>query len=407
MGLTGSGIYFYYIVKNLLRQGDKVYYITSTSTKHIEALQEDNKFKLISIPMGKRIRFLQIGKFLFGLKIRKIISKLIEKDKIEVIHINESFNPFYFLIKRVIKRSKKNIKLVITAHGCTNFESKLIEDCPTINFLEKIAHRIYYPPLKITEKFNLGFAENIIAVTNGVLQNLLKIRAQFWKRKNGRINYSFIPNGIDLDIFTYREPDNYYLKKYDIKDKDFVIVFTGGLVTRKNPQILLEIIYLLNKFKKFEKNFKLIFVGGGRLEDKLKTIIKKYKLENYVIMEGYTKFENIPKILSIANLMIFSSIYETPGLSMLEAMAMKVPIIGANQPDINEVIINGKNGFLFDLKNNPHSTIIKIIGNMIRYPEKISKIIENAFNNVLDNFNVNKTTEIVREYYLKILKRPL
>ncbi len=405
MGLTGSGIYFYYIVKNLLKNGDKVYYISSTSTKHIESLRKDNNFKLIFIPLRKRIRFLQIGKFLFGFRIRNIIRKLIEDENVDLIHINESFNPYYFLIQKIINKSKKRVKLVITAHGCTNFESKLIGNCPTINFLEKIAHKVYYPPLNISEKFNLGRAQNIIAVTNGVLKNLLKIREKFWKKKNGYINYVYIPNGIDLNIFNIRGPDEYYIEKYKISEKDYVIVFTGGLVTRKNPEILIEIVYLLNKIKNFGKNFKLIFVGGGRLENKLRSLIKRYKLENKVILEGYTKFENIPRILSIANLMIYSSIYETPGLSMLEAMAMKIPVIGANQPDIDEVIKDGENGFLFDLKKSPHSTIIKKIKFILKNPEKIREIIDNAYNNIKNNYNVIKTTKLVRKYYLNLIKK--
>ena len=126
MGLTGSGIYFYYIVKNLLTHGDSVYYITSTSTKHIKSLQKNKKFRLIHIPMGNRIRFFQLGKLLFGLKTRGIICELIEKEDIELIHINESFNPYFFIIKRLISKSGKNVRVIITAHGCTNFESKLI-----------------------------------------------------------------------------------------------------------------------------------------------------------------------------------------------------------------------------------------------------------------------------------------
>ncbi|MFX1452403.1 MAG: glycosyltransferase family 4 protein, partial [Promethearchaeota archaeon] len=302
-------------------------------------------------------------------------------------------------------KSNKRLKLVITAHGCTNLESKLMGSCPTINFFEKIAHKIYYTPLNFTEKLNLGTAQNIIAVTNGVLKNLLKIREKFWKKKDGTINYSYIPNGIDINIFNIREPDSYYIEKYKISEQDFVIVFTGGLVTRKNPEILIEIVFLLNKIKTLGRTFKLIFVGGGRLENKLKTLIKRFKLRDKVILEGYTKFENIPRILSIANIMIYSSIYETPGLSMLEAMAMKIPVIGANQPDIDEVIIDGENGFLFDLKKSPHSAIIQKIKFILKNPKKITKIVDNAYNNIKNNYNVTKTTEQVRKYYLNLISK--
>ena len=382
-----------------------VYYVTATSTKHIESLRNKKNFKLILIPIEKRIRFLQIGKFIFGFRIRNIIKKLIEKVKIEIIHINESFNPYYYLIKRIISKHNKRVNLVITAHGCTNLETKLTTECPTISSFEKLAHKIYYPPLNITEKFNLGSANNIIAVTKGVLNHLIKIRKEFWKRKNGNINYKYIANGIDLDVFTIREPDNYYLKKFKISKKDFIIVFTGGLVTRKNPEFLIEVIYLLNKKKNLGRNFRLIFVGGGRLESYLRSLIKKYNLEDKILMEGYTEFENIPKILSIADLMIFPSIYETPGLSMLEAMAMKIPIIGADQPDINEVITDNVNGFLFNLKRNPHGTIINKIEYILKNPKDITKIIDNAYNDIQNNYNLINTTNQVRNYYLNLLKK--
>lgn len=388
-----------------MKKGDKVYYISSTKTKHIESLQKNSNFKLIYIPLKKRINFLQIGKFLFGFRIRNIIKSLIEKKKIEIIHINESFNPYYFLIKNIINKYEKKVKLVITAHGCSNLESKLMNKCPTISFFEKIAHEIYYLPLNITEKFNLGQAQNIIAVTNGVLNNLLEIRKSFWKKEFKNLNYKYIANGIDLDIFTAREPNDQYLGKYKITKKDFIIVFTGGLVTRKNPEFLIELVYLLNKKKSLGRNFRLIFVGGGRLENKLKFLIKKYNLEDKIIMEGYTKFENIPKILSVSNLMIFPSIYETPGLSLLEAMAMRVPVIGANQPDIDEVIIDGINGFSFNLNKKPHFTLVKKIEYILKNPEKITNIIENAYNTIQKNYNLINTTEKVRKYYMILLKR--
>ena len=84
---------------------------------------------------------------------------------------------------------------------------------------------------------------------------------------------------------------------------------------------------------------------------------------------------------------------------------MRIPVIGANQPDIDEVIIDGENGFLFDLKRSPHSTIIKKIKFILKNPKEMTQIVDNAYNNIKYNYNVIKTTEQVRKYYLNLIKK--
>ena len=57
--------------------------------------------------------------------------------------------------------------------------------------------------------------------------------------------------------------------------------------------------------------------------------------------------EDTPKLLNLFEIFCLPSIYEGMPLSILEAMAAGVPVVGADVMGINEVLIDGKNGLLF------------------------------------------------------------
>lgn len=74
-------------------------------------------------------------------------------------------------------------------------------------------------------------------------------------------------------------------------------------------------------------------------------LIKKYKLDSKVEFKGTT--DNVFKILNIASIYACPSSIEGFSLSLTEAMAAGLPAIGYKScPSVNELIIDGYNGFL-------------------------------------------------------------
>jgi glycosyltransferase involved in cell wall biosynthesis len=396
VGLTGSGLYLYFIAKRLLQKKAEIFYFYHTETDHIRALNQNNNFNAIKIKNALKNKFLILDKLTFLKSIKSNILKLIKNNRIDLIHLNESFNPYFFYLLPIFK--KFNIKSVVTAHGCVNYEAKTIIFHPLVNLKEKMSHALYYPPLLNFEIINMLQISNYISVTNGIKTNLIKISNNFLKYDiSDKIVH--ISNGVDMKIFSPKIKDKKYsgLKR---SEDEIIIVFSGGLVVRKLPFLLIKSFYLL---KKEISDVRLILIGGGRLYNYCKNLIEKLKLNDDVILLGYVKHEDIPRILSIADIFVLPSIYETPGISMLEAMAMKIPVIASNLPDINEIITNKETGLLFMNDRYAIKNLFLRLKKIIDDRSLRKEITENAYSMIKKRYDIRKITEKIYKYYNNLI----
>jgi len=296
--------------------------------------------------------------------------------------------------------NKFKIKVITTAHGSVNFESRAIIFHPMVNFIEKLAHSIYYPPLIYWEIKNLPSIPYFITVTKGIKNYLTNLGIILWK-KNLKNKFYHIPNGIDTKKFYPQSPDENYISLIDKNDNEIVIMFTGGLVVRKLPYLLIKSFYLL---RKIFSNIKLVFVGGGRLLNYCKLLVNNLNLNDSVIFTGYVQYNEVIKFLSLADIFVLPSIYETPGMSMLEAMAMKIPIVASNLPDINEIIVNYKNGILFKNDYNAVKNLYHQLKLLINNPELRIKIANNGYNFVRTSFDINSINEKIYKLYKYLIE---
>ncbi len=99
------------------------------------------------------------------------------------------------------------------------------------------------------------------------------------------------------------------------------------------------------------------------------TDIKKYNMQ---IIDGWLEKSVFFKLLSSCNIFIASRQFEGIGMAFLEAMALGMCVIAADSPTMNEYIISGKNGYLYDFKKPQmiNFSDCKIIGQQARHSVK-------------------------------------
>lgn len=123
----------------------------------------------------------------------------------------------------------------------------------------------------------------------------------------------YLPNIVNLNKFhpyPYK-PSNIYVTICWLNKK---------VVKRKN-------LYKLLKAIKYIKSAKLDIIGYGSYENKVKSWIKKLNLENRVLIRGFVRNEELPKLLSQYKAFLMPSFSETFGVAYAEALACGVPIL--------------------------------------------------------------------------------
>jgi glycosyltransferase involved in cell wall biosynthesis len=85
-------------------------------------------------------------------------------------------------------------------------------------------------------------------------------------------------------------------------------------------------------------------VGDGILRGALERLIDKFNLKQKVILLGWRT--DIPRILSITDVLVLTSLWEGLPIAVLEAMASSKPVITTDTGGITEVIRDGDTGFL-------------------------------------------------------------
>ena len=162
---------------------------------------------------------------------------------------------------------------------------------------------------------------------------------------------------------------------------------------------------LFNAFSKLDEKLVLLLVG---IPESDKQNVLDYAMEfnipkEKIIMPGYV--DNIWEYYKAMDIFLLPSRSEGFSLALLEAAAVKLPIIATNIPGTNEFIINGENGILFE-PGKPDELlngIIKITEDKL-LAEKFAK---NAYEKVMKNFTHEMYVTNLDNFLMSALKSVL
>ena len=244
----------------------------------------------------------------------------------------------------------------------------------------KVYLRYPGPPKYWLNKFLIKKAQNVVA--NGDAFRVIKKNIQMKSLIK-------IDIGIDFKLFKTSVNKNTLKSKLNLKvDKNYII-FVGRLVKNKNLKLLVSI--LLDLFKK-NKNWDLLILGDGPdKEECLKMIIQNNLKERFHFL-GYKKQKELKNYYGASDIYVLTSIYDNFPNSVLEAMAMSLPVIASNTGGLKLQVKNGKSGYLFNIddKNDLKAKLLKLMKDT-KLREKFGNL-GNKF--ILNKYNWSKSTKI-------------
>lgn len=237
------------------------------------------------------------------------LNKFIKDNDIKIIHSHGKGAGIY---SRMLKILNPRLKIVHTLHGVHIGE---------YGFLKKSAYIFL-------ERFLTLFTDKFINVSNS--ENSLCLKLRLFKKSKCEIVY----NGIKALL----KDDNAKIK-FNLSGKR-VVTTISRFDYAKNMSLAYEIA------KNFKDSPNIVFLWLGDGDDRAKFESMAQKDGANIIFTGFTG--EVPAYLSITDIYLSTSKWEGLPYALIEAQSLGIPIVATNVVGNNEVVENGKSGFLFE-----------------------------------------------------------
>lgn len=238
---------------------------------------------------------------------------------------------------------------------------------------------------KLTFKFILSRADKILSTSNIMAEETKK-----YTRKKILIT----PFGIDLNKFGPKKVESIF------KKDDIVLGTIRNLSPRYGIEVLLEAFkFLKEKFIQFP--LKLLIVGGGELESKLKKLACDLNVKESVVFTGLVNYDKVSEYHNMIDVFIALSdddSHESFGVAIIEASATEKPVVVTNVGGLKEVVKDGETGFI--IKPNDPIEAAKYIEKLILNKSLREEMGKNGRKRVSELYDFrNNLDQMIQIYY--------
>ena len=204
-----------------------------------------------------------------------------------------------------------------------------------------------------------------------------------------------IPNGVDLDRFSSAD-GRAWRQTWQVPDGVPLLGCVGRLSSLKGQDDLLRAAAIL---RDRGTSFRLVLVGAGRIESKLRTLCRSLRLEELVRFAGQQ--EDIPAVLAALDVVVQPSISEALGNAVLEAMAANKPIVAAATGGLTELVADGERGLLVPPRHP--EALAQALARLISEPALAARLALAARQWVTEHHDQNKMTAQLEQALLGLL----
>ena len=148
---------------------------------------------------------------------------------------------------------------------------------------------------------------------------------------------------------------------------------------------------------------RLTLLQAGRTDKstpELERAVGQLGLVDHVHFLGHR--DDVADLLVAADVFAFPSVYEGLGGSVLEAMAMRTPIVVSDAPALVEVVEGGRGGLVVPVGDS--SALATSIARLLDEPETASALSEQAHEIFLDRFTLERSAGRMVELYRTIAR---
>lgn len=289
---------------------------------------------------------------------------MIRLEKPDIIHIHSTFAGVFVRLPLLLKKNQS--KLIYCSHGWS--------------FTMEIAN---------WKKKIYAYIERLLALKTDVIINISK-----HELKNS-LNYNLpahkstvIYNGITKSL-----PNHQKIVNLQLDNNKINLLFVGRADKAKGLDIL------LNFFRKHDlEHIHLHIMGESLMQN------PKFDLPGSVTLIGWIDNQIIDSYYRLFDAVIVPSRWEGFGLVAIEAMKNHKALIVSNRGALPELVIDGHNGYVFDLEDT--ESLLILLSNLNK--DKLKEMGERGFYIFTQKFTSNLMNEAIVNLYRYVLAdRPI
>ena len=299
------------------------------------------------------------------------IYKILKTEKPDIVHTQTSIGGFS---GRIAARLSRVPIIIFGIQGYGSHDYQHFFKKYSFLLIEKVVDKITYHNITVSK----------------ALKNTGIKRGIFIPKK-----VSVIYNGIDLDKFNKKLNVQEKKQQFNLELKFPIVGFIGRLEPQKGIEYFIGAASLINKSL---PTVKFLIAGDGPLRKKMEKLVLRLGISSNTIFAGWRT--DIPEILGIMDVFCLTSLWEGCPFVLLEAMAMRKPVVVTDIDVVSEIIKNEETGLVVPVREPEqiaHSCL-----RFLRNKNWALKIGEAARKTIEQRFTVDKMVEEHEKLYTKL-----
>lgn len=360
----GSGVVATELGIALADKGHKVHFITYSQPFRLNQFNENLFYHEVNVNDYPLFDYQPYESVLAS----KIVDVAIY-ERLDILHVHYAIPhaSVAYLAQQILKSKKIKLPYITTLHGT---DITLVGQDPS------------FEPVIF---FSLNNSNAITSVSESLRKDTLKT----FKIAN---DVKVIPNFIKID--EYEDSKDLCHRSRFAKEHEKILIHISNFRKVKRVEDVLRVFDIVRK----TIPSKLILVGDGPERPQIDKLCRELDTCNDIISVG--KIANPKEILVVGDLFILPSETESFGLSALEAMAMKIPVISTNTGGIPELNIHGKTGYMS--KVGDYEDMAKNTIALLSDEETYLKFKANAFEQA-KKFDLNRILPMYEKLYDEVI----
>ena len=303
-----------------------------------------------------------IGRITLSLRLEWLVSRMLEREKFDIIHHHEPFVPF--LSFQILDSAK--CPNVATFHAFGGFSFS------------------YWAGRIALDRY-MGKLDERIAVSSA---------ARYFVSRYFPGDYRIIPNGVDVDFYANARPFP------EFRDGKVNILFVGRVENRKGAMYLLK-AYATIKVR--HPDTRLIIVGRGPQIGDLRRFVHSQRIGD-VFFAGRIDDTDKARFYKTADIFVAPSTgQESFGIVLLEAMAAGCAVVASDIHGYKRVVQRNVSGLLVEPKDP--DAIAEALERLIADPELRRRLGDAGARRAPEYDWTHVTAELVRVYESVIARR--